>query len=98
MGKEVGNGEESQDMWGSRRGSAIGALKRGFQDHLRYTQGRIPGHRHPERLLHGSRLYCERPVASSLDSKWRDIPERRPSGGSLSFRGISHGATACQQS
>ena len=42
MGKEVGNGEESQDMWGSRRGSAIGALKRGFQDHLRYTQGRIP--------------------------------------------------------
>jgi glycogen phosphorylase len=42
MGKEVGNGEESQDMWGSRRGLALGALKRGFLDHLRYSQGRIP--------------------------------------------------------
>jgi glycogen phosphorylase len=34
--------EQEQDLWGSRRGLAIGALKRGFQDHLRYTQGRIP--------------------------------------------------------
>jgi starch phosphorylase len=42
MGKEVGNGEDTQDLWGSRRGLALGALKRGFQDHLRYTQGRIP--------------------------------------------------------
>jgi starch phosphorylase len=42
MGKEVGNGEQTQDLWGSRRGLALGALKRGFQDHLRYTQGRIP--------------------------------------------------------
>jgi len=42
MDNEVGNGEETQDMWGSRRGLALGALKRGFLDHLRYSQGRIP--------------------------------------------------------
>ena len=42
MGKEGGNQEEKQDMWGSRRGLSLGALKRGFVDHLRYTQGRIP--------------------------------------------------------
>jgi glycogen phosphorylase len=42
MGKGTGNGEETHDMWGSRRGLALGALKRGFMDHLRYTQGRIP--------------------------------------------------------
>ena len=43
MGKKVGKREEKQDMWGSRRGLAPGALKRGFMDHLRYTQGTIPG-------------------------------------------------------
>ncbi len=42
MGKKVGKGEEKQDMWGSRRGLAPGALKRGLMDHLRYTQGTIP--------------------------------------------------------
>jgi glycogen phosphorylase len=42
MGKKVGNEEEKQDVWGSRRGLSLGALKRGFQDHLRYTQGTIP--------------------------------------------------------
>jgi starch phosphorylase len=42
MGKKVGKGEVKQDMWGSRRGLAPGALKRGFMDHLRYTQGTIP--------------------------------------------------------
>ena len=42
MGKRDDEQEETQDLWGSRRGLAIGALKRGFQDHLRYTQGRIP--------------------------------------------------------
>ena len=42
MGKKGGKQEETQDLWGSRRGLALGALKRGFQDHLRYTQGRIP--------------------------------------------------------
>ena len=44
--------------------------------------GKNPRDSHPERLLHGSRLHCQRSVASSLDSKWRDIPERRHSGGS----------------
>ncbi len=42
MGKKVGTEEENQDMWGSRRGLAPGALKRGFMDHLRYTQGTLP--------------------------------------------------------
>ena len=42
MGKKVGKGEEKQDMWGSRRGLAPGALKRGIVYHLRYTQGTIP--------------------------------------------------------
>jgi glycogen phosphorylase len=42
MGKKGGKEEETQDLWGSRRGLALGALKRGFQDHLRYTQGRSP--------------------------------------------------------
>ena len=42
MSKKVGKGEEKQDMWGSRRGLAPGALKRGLMDHLRYTQGTIP--------------------------------------------------------
>ena len=42
MSKKVGIGEEKQDMWGSRRGFAPGALKRGLMDHLRYTQGTIP--------------------------------------------------------
>jgi glycogen phosphorylase len=42
MGNKDDRQEQAQDLWGSRRGLAIGALKRGFQDHLRYTQGRIP--------------------------------------------------------
>ena len=42
MGKDAGNREQTQDLWGSRRGLALDALKRGFLDHLRYTQGRIP--------------------------------------------------------
>lgn len=42
MGKKGGKEAETQDLWGSRRGLALGALKRGFNDHLRYTQGRIP--------------------------------------------------------
>jgi glycogen phosphorylase len=42
MGKEGGNEDEKRDLWGSRRGLSLGALKRGFMDHLRYTQGRIP--------------------------------------------------------
>lgn len=42
MGKELGNGEQPQDKWGSRRGLSLGALKRGFMDHLRFSQGRIP--------------------------------------------------------
>jgi starch phosphorylase len=42
MSKKLGNDDEKQDLWGSRRGLASGALKRGFMDHLRYTQGRIP--------------------------------------------------------
>ena len=42
MKKKTGNGENTPDLWGSRRGLAPGALKRGFMDHLRYTQGRIP--------------------------------------------------------
>lgn len=41
MGKKGDNGQQKQDLWGSRRGLSLGALKRGFQDHLRYTQGRI---------------------------------------------------------
>ncbi len=43
MGKKSDKQEQTQDVWGSRRGLSLGALKRGFQDHLRYTQGRIPG-------------------------------------------------------
>ncbi|MEW6110533.1 MAG: glycogen/starch/alpha-glucan phosphorylase [Thermodesulfobacteriota bacterium] len=42
MSKESGNERQAQDMWGSRRGLSLGALKRGFLDHLRYSQGRIP--------------------------------------------------------
>ena len=42
MDKKTGNDEQKHDMWGSRRGLAPGALKRGFMDHLRYTQGRFP--------------------------------------------------------
>ena len=42
MGKEAGNGEQTKDLWGSRRGLSIDALKRGFADHLRYSQGTIP--------------------------------------------------------
>jgi len=42
MSKKVGKGEDKQDLWGSRRGLAPGALKRGLMDHLRYTQGTIP--------------------------------------------------------
>src|SRR5271157_3893657 len=39
MGKEGDKQEQTQDVWGSRRGLSIGALRRGFQDHLGYTQG-----------------------------------------------------------
>lgn len=42
MSKKAGKGEEKQDLRGSRRGLAPGALKRGLMDHLRYTQGTIP--------------------------------------------------------
>jgi starch phosphorylase len=42
MGKKLGKGEEKQDLWGSRRGLAPEALKRGLMDHLRYTQATIP--------------------------------------------------------
>ncbi|HMK34618.1 MAG TPA: glycogen/starch/alpha-glucan phosphorylase [Desulfomonilaceae bacterium] len=42
MDKEGDNGKQSHDVWGSRRGLSLGALRRGFMDHLRYTQGRIP--------------------------------------------------------
>ncbi|MEW6530238.1 MAG: glycogen/starch/alpha-glucan phosphorylase [Thermodesulfobacteriota bacterium] len=42
MSEEGGNEQQTQDMWGSRRGLSLGALKRGFLDHLRYSQGRIP--------------------------------------------------------
>jgi glycogen phosphorylase len=42
MSKRVGKEEDKQDLWGSRRGLAPGALKRGLMDHLRYTQGTIP--------------------------------------------------------
>lgn len=42
MSKKVKKGEDKQDLWGSRRGLAPGALKRGLMDHLRYTQGTIP--------------------------------------------------------
>ncbi len=42
MTKQVGKEGEKQDLWGSRRGLAPGALKRGLMDHLRYTQGTIP--------------------------------------------------------
>jgi starch phosphorylase len=42
MSKEGGNEQQTQDMWGSRRGLNLSALKRGFLDHLRYSQGRIP--------------------------------------------------------
>ena len=42
MDKKTGNDEQKHDLWGSRRGLSIDALKRGFADHLAYTQGRIP--------------------------------------------------------
>ena len=42
MGKKGDKQEQTQDVWESRRGLSLGALKRGFMDHLRYTQGRIP--------------------------------------------------------
>ncbi|MBM4326675.1 MAG: glycogen/starch/alpha-glucan phosphorylase [Deltaproteobacteria bacterium] len=42
MGRQGGAGEQTQDLWGSRRGLSLAALKRGFGDHLRYSQGRIP--------------------------------------------------------
>jgi starch phosphorylase len=42
MSKETGNGEKDRDLWGSRRGLSLGALRRGFMDHLRYSQGRFP--------------------------------------------------------
>nr|WP_272913419.1 glycogen/starch/alpha-glucan phosphorylase [Desulfomonile tiedjei] len=42
MDKKVDNGQQKQDLWGSRRGLSLDALKRGFLDHLRYSQGRIP--------------------------------------------------------
>ena len=42
MGKKGGNPEDKLDMWGSRRGLNPAALERGFMDHLRYSQGRIP--------------------------------------------------------
>ncbi len=41
MDKKDDKKEQTPDVWGSRRGLSLGALKRGFQDHLRYTQGRI---------------------------------------------------------
>ena len=41
MAKKGGK-EETPELSGSRRGMLIGALQRGFQDHLRFTQGRIP--------------------------------------------------------
>ncbi len=42
MDKKTGNDEQKHDLWGSRRGLSIDALKRGFLDHFAYTQGRIP--------------------------------------------------------
>jgi glycogen phosphorylase len=42
MKKKGGNRQVTSDLWGSRRGLAIEALKRGFIDHLRYTQGTTP--------------------------------------------------------
>lgn len=42
MDEQGSNGQPTQDAWGSRRGLSLGALKRGFLDHLRYTQGTIP--------------------------------------------------------
>ena len=96
MGKEVGNEEETQDMWGSRRGLALGALKRGFQDHLRYTQGRI----HEIATLNDYYMALAYTVKDRLLHRWirsgETVPERRPSGGRLSFRRIPYGATACQ--
>jgi starch phosphorylase len=41
MSKQGDNGQ-NQDLWGSRRGLSEGALRRGFMDHLMYTQGKIP--------------------------------------------------------
>ncbi|MFH1114346.1 MAG: glycogen/starch/alpha-glucan phosphorylase [Pseudomonadota bacterium] len=42
MARKEGKQEETQELWGSRRGLELGALKRGFMEHLKFTQGRIP--------------------------------------------------------
>ncbi len=42
MSKDTGKGEKKRDLWGSRRGLSLEALRRGFMDHLRYSQGRVP--------------------------------------------------------
>jgi glycogen phosphorylase len=41
MEDETGNVGKQQDLWGSRRGLSLEALRRGFIDHLWYSQGRV---------------------------------------------------------
>ncbi|MBI5570832.1 MAG: glycogen/starch/alpha-glucan phosphorylase [Desulfomonile tiedjei] len=40
MAEDTSTEGQKQVAWGSRRGLSLGALKRGFIDHLRYSQGR----------------------------------------------------------
>ena len=97
MGKKVGNGGAEQDMWGSRRGLSHGALKRGFQDHLRYTQGRIPR----IATLNDYYMALAYTVKDRLLHRWIRSGETYLKGdhscGQLSFRRIPHGAAACEQ-
>ncbi len=96
MGKEAGNGEQTKDLWGSRRGLSIEALKRGFADHLRYSQGTIP----KIATLNDNYMALAHTVKDRLLHRWVRSGETYMKGGlragRLSFGGISYGPTACQ--
>ena len=98
MEKKGGNPEDKLDMWGSRRGLNPWRSRAWFHGSPEILTRTNSTNSHPERQLHGPRLYCERPVASSLGSKRGDLPKRRPSCCQLPFRRVPPGATACQQS
>ena len=96
MGKKVGAGEEKQDMWGSRRGLAPGALKRGLMDHLRYTQGTIP----EIATLNDKYMALAYTVKDRLLHRWvrsgETSPKRWASCGELPFRRVLNWTAACE--
>ena len=83
MGKETGNSEQTKDLWGSRRGLSIDALKRGFSDHLRYSQGTIP----KIASLNDNYMALAHTVKDRLLHRWVQSSERYMKGG---IRAVSY--------